>query len=145
MEDDLVQFIPSSWHGKLVSLLSILLTFTSFGTRYYAGQSITGLGETDKSWEWVWAAGKVQDRQSAVKCLLTGTQRQMRSDIIASSAHLEKTDPQPMIVLVNLCKALKPGRQFRPPTCPTIPNALPASAQASGTQSYLGGCLQRLG
>lgn len=95
MGDDLVQFIPSSWHGKLVSLLSILLTCTSFGTRYYAGQSITDLGETDKSWECVWAVGKVQDRQtaqkakrlsqSAIKCLLTGTQKQMWFDVIAAS------------------------------------------------------------
>ena len=102
MEDDILQFIPSTWHGKLVSVLSIFLTCPSFGTRYYAGQSITDLGETGKSWEWVWVVGKVQDReraqkakrlpQSAVKCLLKGTQKQMWFDI-GARAPLEKIDP----------------------------------------------------
>lgn len=34
---------------------------------YVVGQSIAELGETEKSWERVWAVGKTQDREGAQK------------------------------------------------------------------------------
>ena len=62
------------------------------------GQPISGLGETDESREWIW--GKTQDKegareaqrwsQSAIKCLVDVTRKQMWFDLIAAGPHLQR-------------------------------------------------------
>lgn len=84
---------------------------------YDVGPSIANLGESDKSWEWVWAVGKAKDReraqnvrrlpQSAVKCR-NKIGKQMWFGLIAVRTPSEKIDQQPTAWLIVLRKALKP-------------------------------------
>lgn len=115
---------------------------------YDFGQCIADMGETDKSWGRVWAMGKTQDRegalkakrlsQLALKCSVKLTWMQMWFDLLAARTPPEKIDRQPNSGLVGLCKALKPEGQLRPvPPALFFPDALPVPAEASGTQSCL--------
>lgn len=79
MKDKIFQFTPSTWYGKLISILSPVV-----GQDIYdVGKSIADLGKTDKSWGWVQAVGKAQDREGAekaerlpLKCVVTGAGKQ---------------------------------------------------------------------
>lgn len=63
MKAKILQCALSSWYGTLKSMRS-----PAVGQDIYdAGQSITDLCETDKSWQWVWAVIKTWYREGAQK------------------------------------------------------------------------------
>lgn len=71
------------------------------------GPSITDLGETDKSWEGVWAVGKIWNRegtqkaekllQLAVKCLIKVMRMSLWFDVLAARPPSEKQTGNPML------------------------------------------------